>query len=498
MLRRCPWRRARLWWVFAVFSFLALGSGCGATDETTASAAWGDEAVTYLRGLSNAYSSDDLYGVLDFYSPDAQVEIWRTDIRGGSVYDLLRVGPSLERELFDVHLNVEEALALIRWSSSGTHSVVQSSFDDGSIVHETVFDDVVSLGASLRATPELIDRYESFYEEFGEAWSSGNPGRVAALYAEDASMQGPLSAIQAVGSDAIASLTPPRAWHRVPIEAVVDGDADTAAGYALYLGPTEYGHDPELAVGVYRVEDGDCSFQMAVRWEIADGAIVDERRYPEIESFRRCAAAQLSGGWWTDLPLPGPRDEVVTGTIHTAAQEIAVHNGTDRLAGLVRWALERFDQADLAEPRFDSVTFEPSRRCEDVAGRLILDDGSHDVFLCLHERDLCLGQPTCDVPALHVRIGILHELSHAWLLDHADDATRTRLLDLTGLAAWDEDSAPWPQRGAEYAAEVLAWGLLDERTAMVRIGDPSCAELVAAFELITSSGPLVDARDCLP
>ena len=498
MLRRCPWGRVRLWWVFAVFSFLALGSGCGAAEKTSTSAAWGDEAVTYLRGLSNAYSSDDLYGVLDFYSPDAQVEIWRTDIRGGSVYDLLRVGPRLERELIGVHLDVEEALALVRWSSSGRLGAVQSTFDDGSIVHETVFDDVVSLGASQRATPELIDRYERFYVEFAAAWSSGNVDRVAALYAEDATVRGPLSAIRARVSDAIASLTAPRAWHRVPIGAIVDGDEDTASRHALYLGPTEYGHDPELAVGVYRVEDGDCSFQMAVRWEIANGAIVDERRYPEIESFRGCAAAQLPGGWWTDLSLPGPRDEVVTGTIHTAAQEIAVHNGTDRLAGLVRWALERFDRADLAEPRLESVTFEPSRRCEDVAGRLILDDGSHDVFLCLHERDLCRGRATCDVPALNVRIGILHELSHAWLLDHTDAATRTRLLDLTGLAAWDEDSAPWSQRGAEYAAEVLAWGLLDERAPMVRIGDPPCAELVAAFEIITSSRPPIDTTDCLP
>jgi hypothetical protein len=489
-----------LWWFPVALVGLTLASGCRSTDEAAASEAWGDEALTYLQELSSAYAADDSYAVLDFYAPGAEVEMWRAGSRGGRVVDVLLIGPGLNRELLDVHLGIDVALAFIRWPESGKSSVVQSEFDNGSIVRDTVFDDVVSLAAGQRATPEVIGRYDDLYGEFAEAWSSGNTDRVAALYAPEARMRGPLSSVETAGREAIANLAldPPERWTRLPIDAIADDDGDLAAGFALYLGPTEYGHDPQLAVGAYRVERSDCSFQMAVRWVLADGVIVDERRYPEIESFRRCAVGVLPRGWWSDLTLPGPRDEVVTGTIRTAAQRIAVHNGTERLVGFVRWALERFDAAGLAEPRIGSVTFEPSRRCEDVAGRLILEDGSRDVFLCLHERDLCLGQPTCDPPALNVRIGILHELSHAWLLDHTDAAARTRLLDLAGLAAWDDGTAPWPQRGAEYAAEVLAWGLVDERAPMVRIGAPPCSVLQAAFELLTGAAPLIDRTECRP
>jgi hypothetical protein len=489
-----------LWWFPVALVGLTLASGCRSTDEVAASAAWGDEAVTYLQGLSDAYAADNSYRVLDFYAPGAELEMWRAGLRGGRVADLLLIGPRLNRELLEVYLGVDVTLAFIRWPESGKSSVVQSEFDNGSIVRDTVFDDVVSLAASQRATPEVIGRYNGLYGEFAEAWSSGRTDWVAALYAPEARMREALSGAQTAGREAIASLAldPPERWTRLPIDAIDDDDEDLAAGFALYLGPTEYGHDPQLAVGAYRVQRSGCSFQMAVRWVLADGVIVDERRYPEIESFRRCAVGLLPGGWWSDLTLPGPRDEVVTGTIRTAAQGIVVHNGTERLVGFVRWALERFDAVGLAEPRIESVTFEPSRRCEDLAGRVVLDGGSRHVFLCLHERDLCPGGQTCDRPVLNARIGILHELGHAWLLDHADEPVRTRLLDLTGLAAWDDGTAPWPQRGAEYAAEVLAWGLLDERAPMVRIGAPPCAELQVVFELLTGSAPLINRTECRP
>lgn len=482
------------WWLLGCLACIGVASGCrSATEEPTS---WGNEAVTYLEELSSNYSQDDFYGVLDFYGPGASVEMWRGGFRGGHVVDLLSIGPILDQELFDVHLGVDEALSLIRWPESGKYGAVETNLDDGSIVRETVFDDVLSLQRSLRAPPQVILSYENLYAEFAEAWSSGDTERVAALYGPTATISEPLLGVEVVGRDAIArlALDSRGPWNRIPLTAI---DGDAGGGPALYLGPTEYEFEPEKAVGVYQVEDANgCEHQTAVRWLLADGVIVDERRYAEIESFRRCATGELPVGWWTDLDLPGPRDEIATGTMLVAGEEITVHNGTEDLVDLIGWAFERFDSAGLSTPRIESVTFEPSRSCEARSGRVVAQDGSRGLFLCLHERDLCSGQGGCAVPALNARIGALHELSHAWLLDHADGPTQGRFLQLTGLMAWDDRAEPWQERGSEYAAEVLVWGLLDDTIRMVRIGDPPCSELAGAYELLTGSRPSADRSGC--
>jgi hypothetical protein len=477
-----------------------LVSACGSTGEERASAAWGDEAMTFFLGLSRAYAEEDFLGVLDFYAPGAEVQMSRGGFTGGEVVDLLHIGPILNQELFDLHLGVEEALRLIWWPESGKYGAVEAVLDGGSILNETVFDDAVSLGRGLRATPEVLGFYNDLYAGYAEAWSSGDRNRVAAFYAPEATLSEPLFGNVSVGSEAVADLVldSQARWTPLSIASIAGDATDVERGSALYLGPTMYGRDPQLAVGIYRVQAaGGCSIQVAVRWVLENGVIVDERHYPEVESLRRCGAGELPEGWWTNLDLPGPRDEVVTGTIHTAGNEIAVHNGTERLVGVIEWALERFDSAGLAEPRIESVTFEPSRRCAGLSGRVVEETGSRDLFLCLYERDLCFGGGTCDVPALNARVGILHELGHAWTLDHTDGPTRNRLLDLSGRETWDDPGAPWHLRGSEYAAEVLAWGLLDELVPMVRIGDPPCSELTEAFELLTGSKPVADRSDCL-
>jgi hypothetical protein len=55
---------------------------------------------------------------------------------------------------------------------------------------------------------------------------------------------------------------------------------------------------------------------------------------------------------------------------------------------------------------------------------------------------------------------------------------------------------PWADRGVEYAADVIAWGLIEEPIDMVRIGRPSCDELSAAFRLLTMVEPLRSDTEC--
>jgi hypothetical protein len=177
--------------------------------------------------------------------------------------------------------------------------------------------------------------------------------------------------------------------------------------------------------------------------------------------------------------------------------EIAIRNGTARLEGLVRYGLERFAAAGLDEPALDTVTFEPSRSCADRSGRVLDSVASTDLFLCMYESDLCPVNARCSTPTLSARVAVLHELGHAWMIDQVGDETQRQVLEVSGREAWASLEVPWSERGVEYSAEVLAWGLLDQAIPLARVDAPPCEELRTVFRLLTGVDPLRTAADCL-
>lgn len=491
-------RYLRRWAGIGAAALAVTLAACGSPGSSE-EAPWGGEAVRFFDELSRAYTENDFYAVLDFYATYAEVEKWRGDNKGGGpVSDLLAWNSGdLGLVVQALHLGSREAVALVHWPNAMELGAVVATIDNGLIAKETVFDLAAAQGRSQRATPGVISAYETLYGAYAAAWSSGTSDRLAGLYSADATLRDEVSGITATGLDAITGLPSPGRW--VAVTAVdIAGDTAPAAAPPVYLGPAAYGHDPQQALGVYRVENASgCVLQMAIRWLLDDGLIVDEHRYQEVESFRNCAGSVLPSGWWSGLEIPGPRDQVVGGFLRSAGgQEIAIHNGTPRLEELVRHGLERFAAAALAEPRLDSITFEPSRGCDGVSGRLDDAGGSRRLFLCFFESDLCPSGGSCPAPTRSVRVAVLHELGHAWLLDNVDSATQDRLLELSGREVWREQGVPWSDQGVEYSAEVLAWGLATEALPMVRLGAPPCDELTAAFELLTAAAPLRDAADC--
>ena len=52
------------------------------------------------------------------------------------------------------------------------------------------------------------------------------------------------------------------------------------------------------------------------------------------------------------------------------------------------------------------------------------------------------------------------------MLDHVDDEARTQVLERAGCRRWQDDTVPWSERGVEYSADVIAWGLLDDAAPM--------------------------------
>ncbi len=459
-------------------------------------AEWGTAADRFFAELAMSYSDNDFYGVLDFYAPGAVVEQWRADNRGGSrVPELLQWNSGdLAQDLLAVYLGEHEALTLVRWPSSGELGAIVSAFDGGLITGETTFDLGAELEQRLRALPATVLFYEDLAADYAQAWSTADPESRARLYAANATVRDPIEGLEATDRDAIVEL-PAQQW--MVLDAAELGVAVTSAP-AVYLGPARYGDDPLQAVGLFVVVDAaGCDRRVAVRWVIEDGRIVDEERFQDTASTRTCGPTVLPQGWWNDLHLPGPSDQIVTGAIATSGgQPVTVRNGTPLLETLVDWGFERFSLAGLPEPRIDSVVFEPSRSCRERSGRVLDDGTTRDLFVCIYETEVCDGADECAVPTTSARLTILHELGHAWMIDQVTPETEARLLELARREVWNDLDVPWIDRGVEYAAEVLAWGLIDERLTMVRLGAPPCRELASAYSLLTGVATENAAVEC--
>jgi hypothetical protein len=481
-----------------VMAFVVIVAACGG-GESTGGDAWGGEASGYFDELAGAYSDNDYYGILDFYSVEASVEIWRGDNRGGMlVRNFIKWNSGdLGETVRATYLGRNASLTLVEWETSGGLSAIVGDIRDGLITHEVVYDQAVWLGQGLRSSSESVAEYEDLYERFAEVWNGDGTAALADLYHPNVTIHDPLNVADTRGLDRLEAT---RDWvesiETMPLSSVTVTGPRT--GPAVFPGPSPFGTDPERAVGLYQVTySRDCVGELAVVWTLAEGLVVDEVRLWGVGSFAECHRA-MPEGWWSGLSLPGPSDERVTGVIEAAdGHEIAVHNGTPLLEGLITAGLARFSVANLEQPRFDSVTFEPSRNCETRSGRLLQENGSRDIFMCLYESDVCPGGGECVEPPLNVRGNVLHELGHAWILDNVDSTEQERLLEVSGREVWQSADVPWSERGVEYAAEVIAWGLLDETEPMVRIGRPSCDELEMAYEALTGTTPALRDDACV-
>jgi hypothetical protein len=147
---------------------------------------------------------------------------------------------------------------------------------------------------------------------------------------------------------------------------------------------------------------------------------------------------------------------------------------------LARWAFDRFDQAGLELPPL-SLSFHDDRAaCEGNFG-YYRSGAPASVDLCGFNWDRFLITP---------KKTLLHELAHAWAYQALDSETRNRFLDLRGLDTWQDNSVSWKEHGTEHAAEVIAWGLMDEELFLTSISGTESPQLAEAFVLLTGREPL--------
>ena len=148
--------------------------------------------------------------------------------------------------------------------------------------------------------------------------------------------------------------------------------------------------------------------------------------------------------------------------------------------GLAQWAFDRFDQAGLELPPL-SLSFHDDRAACDGHFGYYRSGAPARIDICGFNWDRFLVTP---------KKTLLHELAHAWAHQTLDSETRSRFLDLRGLHTWQDDSVSWEKQGTEHAAEVIAWGLMDEELFLTSISGTESFQLADAFVLLTGRHPL--------
>lgn len=144
---------------------------------------------------------------------------------------------------------------------------------------------------------------------------------------------------------------------------------------------------------------------------------------------------------------------------------------------LVGWAVALFDDAGLELPPVDFVGCEDDTPCQGRLGAARWSDGRSEVTLCTDEAS--------GVEEMLV----VHELAHAWDCHDLEDGRRQDFLDVRGLEQWRGD-AEWHDRGAEHAASIITWGLMDRPVRPGHISGNTCTELQLGYEALTGRRPL--------
>jgi hypothetical protein len=183
-------------------------------------------------------------------------------------------------------------------------------------------------------------------------------------------------------------------------------------------------------------------------------------------------------------PPSRPADATVAQHADPATRWTATELSTDEEA-VVAWAYDRYAAAGLTLPAVEVVAHPTTDPCLGRAGAHTVVDGRSVIHLCRR-----LERPLAEFL-------LLHELGHAWDAAALPPARRAAFLAVRGLEEWrNDDPERWDERGAEHAAEILVWGLMDRPVRLIQIPRTSCAELLVAYLVLTGRVPADPVERC--
>lgn len=151
---------------------------------------------------------------------------------------------------------------------------------------------------------------------------------------------------------------------------------------------------------------------------------------------------------------------------------------------LIDWALGLYEDAGLELPELEIGIYDTKDACEGNKGTYRPQPaGPAKVRVCdWHEK--------ATLRDAWRRKTLVHELAHAWAHENLDDEHEHELVEHRGLDSWNDRDAAWETRGTEHAAEIITWGIIDQRMRVdSRIDGTSVEELTEAYELLTGMAP---------
>jgi hypothetical protein len=329
------------------------------------------------------------------------------------------------------------------------------------------------------------------------AWSGRQPELIRGLYAPAATVSDALVGASVQGHaeivDLAAGAAPIMAGTVVEVfpEEVLGADhAPSAETPAVFL-KLEF-EQPRLPSQVWLVvrSPAPCPGSTVVALQVDDEQLVtQEQRFHAAEALGDCWSGEdARDSWWSGRSLPTAFGERVTGWLETDAGSVEIRNGSEATDALLQWAVSRFQLAQLPIPAVSSITFDPfHERCGAMPGYADWSEGTTAVLIC---RDSSAVQPSSDGGTPPLGHLVLHEVGHAWIRQHTDEATRQAFMERVGTDNWNDTGELWRERGVEWAAETLSWGLKGSGRTSVPLASPPCDLLADGFRILTGAEPL--------
>jgi hypothetical protein len=145
----------------------------------------------------------------------------------------------------------------------------------------------------------------------------------------------------------------------------------------------------------------------------------------------------------------------------------------------IEWAIGLYADAGLELPPLEFVRYPTREPCRGGRGFYTGDRSPATIRICIPDA----GRSAEPV--------FLHEIAHAWDGHALTEGRREAFLQLRNLEQWwDDSSAQWHTYGAEQAAQILVWGLIDRPIRIATIPNSSCVDLRAGYVLLTGHPPL--------
>ena len=184
---------------------------------------------------------------------------------------------------------------------------------------------------------------------------------------------------------------------------------------------------------------------------------------------RRCRIALLLVFAADGMTLGGQRPA-------PAREPLVIHGADATQKRAIDWSIRRYREAGLdGMPDLEVYVHRSHEGCNGGlglyhAGRI----------------DLC----TKESSGPYQRKWALHEMAHGWIETNVDGAVLNRFMVIRGIAAWNDRSYDWKQRGTEQAAEIVTWGLGEGEIAPLLPETTDPETLARLYRLLTARDPI--------